>query len=245
MHTRPKLTTSSSYKEICQRLANLTTPSICDAAPNVRLMDPNIKSIDDMQRNPQCIGRAYTINSAQDSLSTMQALDDLQAFLAFLDPTGTDLAPIIMVIAAYDALYALAGGMCANVAQIKGFAGLVTDGMCRDLEEVQNTRLPFFANGNCAKSGAKDKVGSIREAVQCGGVTVNPGDIIFGDRDGVVAMNKEEAINAITKAEEIQAKEAIALQRIKNGARFDEICNLNEHIENLKNGVPSKLRLTV
>jgi len=81
--------------------------------------------------------------------------------------------------------------------------------------------------------------------VQCGGVTVNPGEIIFADRDDVVVMDKEEATKAIAKGEEIQIKEDIALKRIQNGARFNEICNINEHIENIKNGIPSKLKLTV
>lgn len=57
-------------------------------------------------------------------------------------------------------------------------------------------------------------------------------------------MNKEEAITAIEKGEDIQKLESIALQRIKDGARFDEICNLTEHMENIKAGTPSKLHFT-
>lgn len=242
MNARPTVTANSSYNEICKRLSNLTTPLICDASPNARLMDAQISPF---VENKRCIGRAYTVNSAQDSLSTMQALDDLQAFLAFLDPTNTDIVPTILTIATYGAPIALAGGMCTAVAKEKGFGGIVIDGPCRDIKEIQECGLPFFAKGKCAKSGTKDKVGSTREKIQCGGVDVNPGDIIFADVDGVVVMSKDEAAAAITKGEEIQEKEDLALKKIQSGARFNQICNIDEHVNNIKEGIPSKLRLTV
>lgn len=204
-------------------------------------MDPIISPIGEKD---QCIGRAYTVNSAQDSLSTMQALDDLQAFLALLN-CDTDIVPTILIIAANNAPYALAGGMCATVAKHNGFGGIITDGLCRDIKEIQKSELPFFAKGKCARSGSKDKVGTIREKIECGGVIVNPGDIIFADVDGIVVMNKEEAVSAISKGEEIQMKEDMVLQKINEGARFNQICNINEHIENLQSGIPSKLRLTL
>ena len=237
-----KQKTETSYKEICQRLSQLTTPLICDALPTVRLMDADINSFND--ENQPCIGRAYPINSAQDSLSTMQALDDLAGFLNYLDCSSNDIVPIILLIASCNTKLALAGGMCTEVAKIKGFGGVITDGACRDIKEIKESKLPFFAKGKCAKSGTKDKIGTIRETIECGGVTVNPGDIVFADIDGIVVMNKEEAITAIEKGEDIQKLEAIALQRITNGSRFDEICNLTEHMENIKAGTPSKLHFT-
>lgn len=243
MDSRPTLTTNSSYSEICQRLSKLTTPLICDASSTVRLMDSKIVPISN--REQQCIGRAYTVNSAQDSLSTMQALDDLQAFLAFLKVPSNDMVPIILTIASYDAPFALAGGMCASVAKVKGYGGVVTDGLCRDIKEIQAIDLPFFAKGKCARSGTKDKVGNIKENIQCGGVEVNPGDIVFADVDGVVVLSKEEAVSAVLKGEDIKMKEETALKKIKNGARFNEICNIDEHIENLRLGNPSKLKLTL
>ncbi|KTD56751.1 DlpA protein (isocitrate and isopropylmalate dehydrogenase family protein) [Legionella santicrucis] len=232
-----------SYKEICQRLSHLTTSSICDALPTVRLMDPDITSYS-KEEYPQCIGRAYPINSAQDSLSTMQALDDLSGFLTYLD-CSDDIVPIVLMIASYNTNFALAGGMCTEVAKIKGFGGIITDGACRDLKEIRESNLPFFAKGKCAKSGTKDKIGTIRVTTECGGVSVHPGDIVFADIDGVVVMSKEEAVMAIEKGEEIQRDEALAIQRIKEGARFNEICNLEEHMKNIEAGTPSKLHFTL
>lgn len=234
------LTAESSYSEIYQHLTQLSTSSICDAFATVRLMDSKIHPVGDSE---QCIGRAYTVNSEQDSLSTMQALDDLQAFLFSLD-CADDIVPTLLVIASVGARHALAGGMCAAVAKHNGFSGIITDGYYRDIPEIKETGLPFFGKGKCAKSGTKDKIGTIRQPIVCGGISIDPGDIIFADVDGIVAMTKEEAVAAINKAEEIQTKESIAMQRIKEGARFNQICNIDEHIHKLQQGEPSKLEFT-
>lgn len=238
-----KLTLEDSYSVLCERLSQLTTPLICDALPSVRLMDPDIHSFN---TDPQAriVGRAYTVNSAKDSLSTMQALDDLPNFILALG-CADERIPILLVIAACGTKLAVAGGMCAEVAKTKGFSGIITDGNCRDVSEIRTTNLPFFARGQCAKSGSKNKIGSIRKPINCGLVEVNPGELIFADEDGIVVMNKEEAVNAINKAEEIKEKEGLALTRIHEGARFDEICNLKEHMEKLEAGESSTLKLTI
>lgn len=240
MEPRTALTSDSSFKEICLRLAHLNTTVICDAVPTVRLMEASIKPIG---TNTSCVGRAYTINSNQDILSTMQALDDLHAFLESLDQSQQDITPIILTIASCGSPFALAGGMSANVAKMKGFGGLIIDGLCRDVEEIKESGLPFFAKGQCAKAAAKNKVGTRKEQITCGGITVNPGDIIFADQEGIVAISKEEAILAITKGEEMQVKEQIALQKIQAGANFNEVSNIDEHIKNLQAGVTTKLQL--
>lgn len=237
------LTIESSFTEICQHLADLSTASICDAYASVRLMDSKIDPLEEHQR---CIGRAYPVNSAQDSLSTMQALDDLPAFLVSLGCSELDKVPILLVIAAYGAKFALAGGMCAAVAKAKGFSGIVTDGYYRDILQIKAIGLPFFGKGKCAKSGTKDKVGTIRQPIVCGGIEINAGDIIFGDVDGIVALTKEEAVIAINKAEQIQSMEDIALRRIvEDGYRFNQICNIDEHIKKIEGGESSKLEFTL
>ena len=149
------------------------------------------------------------------------------------------------MIASYGAKHALAGGICTAVAKINGFGGIVTDGYYRDIPEIRDTALPFFGKGNCAKSGTKDKIGTIRKPIVCGGIEVNPGDLIFADEDGIIALTKEEAVAAINKAELIQNMETIALQKIKKGSRFNQICNIDEHVHNLEEGLPSKLEFTL
>lgn|SRR3990167_758360 len=237
---KSELTINSTYQEIFERISKLSTPLICDALPNVRMMDTNITSIG---KKAQCIGRAYTVNSEQDSLAIMQALDDLQPFLEQLNCLEHDVVPIILTVASYEAPHALIGGMCTTVAEYKGFGGIISDGYCRDLNEIEISRLPVFAKGKFAKSGLKSRLGEIKVNILCGGVQVKPGEIIFADSDGILVMNKQEAISATLKAEEIKMKETDTLQKIQAGAQFKQICNLDDHIDNLKNGKASKLEL--
>jgi len=240
MDTR-SLTMQSSYTEIFQRLSKLTTPAICDASPDVRIMDKKIKSKSNIK---QCIGRTYTVNSNQDSLSTMQALDDVQAFLAFLD-CKDDVVPIIMMIASCGAKVALAGEVCVRVAKARGFGGVIIDGPYRDIDEIEACNLPFFAKGTYPQSGTKDKVGNTKRKINCGGVEINPGEIVFGDRNGILVMSKEEAVNAIPKAEAMKQGENHLLYRIEEeGAQFKETCNIDKHVDNINEGIPSKLKMT-
>lgn len=195
---------------------------------------------------PRIVYRArLSCNSAQDSLSTMQALDDLPAFLISLGCSDLDIVPTLLVIASCGAMHALAGGMCTAVAKANGFGGIVTDGYYRDIPKIKDTALPFFGKGKCAKSGTKDKIGTIRKPIVCGGIDINPGDIIFADVDGIVAMTKEEAVAAINKAELIQNMESTALQKITEGARFNQICNIDGDVHKLQEGLPSKLEFTL
>jgi len=250
MEARLPLTLDSGYKKICARLAKLTTSNICDAFPDVRLMDTKIEPVGDIQ---QCIGRAYPVSSAKDSLSTMKALSDLQAFLGLYNPTDNDIAPTILMIASCGASYALAGGVCVNAAKSAGFGGVITDGPCRDINEIKASELPFFAKGKCAKSGPKKFIGTNGQKILFGGaedenhrstfIEVNPGDIVFADSDGGVVMNKEEAIKAISKAEEIQPMESIVIQKLQNGALFNEIFNIDQHVKDIEEGNASSLRL--
>ena len=114
--------------------------------------------------------------------------------------------------------------------------------MCRDIHEIEQLNFPVFAKGKCAKSGNKTKIGKIKIAIQCSGILINPYDILFADPDGILVMNKHEAINAILKAEEIKIKEEIIIQKIHQGAEFKQICNIDEHVLNISEGLSSQLK---
>lgn len=236
-------TKDSSYSEIIQRLQKLSTAALCDAKGDIRIMDGSIHSYnaDPLTR---VVGRAYTVNSAQDALSTMAALDDLPNFILELG-CADDRVPFLLVIASCGTKLDMVGGMCAETAKLKGYSGIITDGNCRDVGEIQHTGLPLFAKGTYPKSTPKQSVGEVKQAINCGGVLVNPGDIVMADSDGIIIMDKDEAITAVNKAELNLAQERAALEQIRQGARFDEICNLKEHMEKRRAGESSTLNLTL
>lgn len=190
-------------------------------------MDNEIKSIN----KNSCIGPAYTVHSNQSSVSTVAAeSDDMTAFLLSINWDTNDILPIL-IIASCGARHALAGEICVTAAKNNGFGGVVTDGFYRDKDKVKESGFPLFARGTCAKPGPKIE-GKIKEQIQCGGVTVNPGDIIFADLDGIVVMNKEEAVSAIGKGEEIEIKEQIVLEQLRKGKKLNDLYEIDEHENN-------------
>ena len=69
-----------------------------------------------------------------------------------------------------------------------GIAAIVVDGLVRDVPGLLDADIPVFTRGHCPNAGYRNGPGEINLGVVCGGVAINPGDILVGDRDGVVAV---------------------------------------------------------
>lgn len=94
----------------------------------------------------------------------------------------------VLVVESGDVDYAVAGGNVCAVAQRRGIAALVVDGVIRDLAEVRASGFPVFARGAVPVAGAKTVTGPLNAPVRCGGVTVRAGDIVVADDDGVMVV---------------------------------------------------------
>jgi regulator of RNase E activity RraA len=134
----------------------------------------------------------------------------------------------VIVVAAGDAKYAVAGGNVCAVAQKRGIAGFVVDGVIRDLAEVRAARFPVFARGVSPIPGRKAVLATLNGPVRCGGVDVAPGDIVVADEEGVVvvpAARQGEVLRAArageaacpdrSPAEALEAWEAAHRERIE------------------------------
>lgn len=96
------------------------------------------------------------------------------------------------------------GSMIALLAKSKGIEGVVLDGGCRDIWEIQRIRFPVF----CKSRGRTEVVGrleipseNVNISILLGGVTVNPGDVIVGDDGGVVVVPRKIAHQVLDRAE--------------------------------------------
>ncbi|WP_027344908.1 RraA family protein [Hamadaea tsunoensis] len=97
----------------------------------------------------------------------------------------------VIVVESGDLDYALAGGNVCAVAQDRGIAGFVVDGMIRDLAEVRERGFPVFGRGVIPIPGTKKAVTDMNVPVVCGGVTVSPADIVVADEEGIVVVPAE------------------------------------------------------
>jgi len=114
--------------------------------------------------------------------------------------------------------YALWGELMATRAKILGAAGAVVNGYSRDTRGILELDFPSFSYGRYAQDqGPRGKVIDFRVPIEIEGVRINPGDIVFGDLDGVVIIPQEIEEEVITKAYEKAHGEKVVADAIANG----------------------------
>jgi len=109
------------------------------------------------------------------------------------------------------------GGMMTASAQAKGAAGLVIDGSVRDTMLLKELAFPVFSCGINIKASTKCLGGTINHPVTICGVTVNPGDLVFGDNDAVVVVPREKAKEVYELSLAREEKEDNILKQIQAG----------------------------
>lgn len=119
--------------------------------------------------------------------------------------------------------YALWGGLMTTRALKLGAAGAVVNGMSRDTNEILRMGFPTFSTGTYAQDqGPRGKVIDYRISVEWAGIRINPGDIIYGDRDGVILVPKEVERNVFQKALEKARGEKLVKKALENGMKTVE-----------------------
>jgi 4-hydroxy-4-methyl-2-oxoglutarate aldolase len=99
-------------------------------------------------------------------------------------------------------------GDILTLAAIKaGVAGIVVDGAIRDADGIMAMRFPAFARGLSIRAAQKSRTGVVNRPISCGGVLIEAGDIVIGDRDGVVAVASAHGQLVLAAAEQREAKE--------------------------------------
>ena len=93
------------------------------------------------------------------------------------------------------------GELTTRMSMRKGLAGLVLDGAIRDSRELSSIGFPIFCRGISPCGGGKEGTGQVNMPISCGGLTVNPGDVVIGDADGIVIVPLEMAENAVAWAQ--------------------------------------------
>ena len=122
--------------------------------------------------------------------------------------------------------YALWGGLMSTRAMKLKAAGAVMDGYSRDTNEVLNLNFPTFSFGGYAQDqGPRGKVIDYRVPIEIKGTRINPGDIIYGDRDGVLIVPKEVEIKAFMGAIEKARGEQLVKKALENGMSTVEAFN--------------------
>ncbi|MDQ0970907.1 4-hydroxy-4-methyl-2-oxoglutarate aldolase [Neobacillus niacini] len=159
---------------IIKDFLGIPTTCISDAMDGLNNLHPAIKPL---KENYKVAGRAYTVK--------IPIGENLLVLKAIREANPGD---ILVVDGKGDQYRAIAGDFVLGMAQTLGIGGLVVDGVIRDIVGIKALNFPVFSRGTTVAAGAKAGVGEVNVPISCGGVPVNPGDIIVGDADGVVVI---------------------------------------------------------
>lgn len=116
-----------------------------------------------------------------------------------------------------DLTAALMGTLMFTACQQLGIAGVIIDGASRDSAELIETTFPVFSAGTNPNGPTKLVPGRIGHAVSAGGVVVRSGDLVIGDEDGVVVLEREQVGALIPLADKKEKEEAQRMSAIRQG----------------------------
>ena len=212
------MTTSITAAQLDQ-LKRLGTATIHEAQGQRGAVDPRIAPLDPSMR---LAGPALTVD--------IRPGDNLMIHYALTKARPGDVL-VVDAKAFVDA--GPWGDVLTFAAQQIGIAGLVIDGAVRDASQIVEMGFPVFCRGLSIRGTNKHQPGKLNLPLILGGVAVRPGDIVVGDRDGLVIVADDEVPEVIAASAAREQKEAQMRERLAQGATMVELLGLRETLESL------------
>ena len=212
MKTIAVRTISRAPQPVIDRLAAAGVATVHEAMGRSGLMKPHIRPI---QEGKSIAGSAITVLA--------QPGDN------WMIHVGVELAlprDILVVGVTADNTDGMFGDLLATSAMARGIAGLVIDAGCRDVKILRDMAFPVWARAISARGTVKETPGAVNVPIVCAGETVQPGDVIVADDDGVVIVPRAEAEAVAIAAELRIAKEETYRQRFAAGELSLDVADL-------------------
>ena len=206
-------------EELCERYEALYTGAINDVMRERCLLDQNLPSdIMPLHDEMTVCGEAFTVKSAPNVM--------IQGEMTFRAKMLDEMKPEGVVVwdTSQDTEGSLWGGVMTATAIAKKLRGAVIAGGIRDTKQILEQKFPVFykyrtSNGSLGRC----LITHYQVPVKIGKVTVRPGDIIFGDIDGVLCVPREIAYDVLLRAEEIERNENEIFKWVRGGDSIQEI----------------------
>lgn len=193
-------------KALMKAFADQPTGFVTDAYNGKGCLDYEIKPLTSDMRFSGSAVTAYC--GPMDNLAAMAVLDFVKK------------GDVIVIATTGDATAATIGDLWAFWAKKLGVSAIVCDGLVRDVVGLLKVGIPVFTRGIKPNSAFKNGPGEINTTVTCGGVAIGAGDIIVGDRDGVVAVPLAQAQAVAERLEHVKKVEAEAEAKVKKGIKL-------------------------
>lgn len=193
----PALTIKRNFRraeqELKKKFEAVATGNVCDAQGRVGALDCRIQPV---TKTAVFTGVALTVNAGP--------RDNLAAWAAIEIARPGDV--IVITTGEYRGCSVL-GDIYVGMAKNAGVVAIVTDGAVRDLPGIEATGIPVFAMGVSPNSPWKNGPGHIGFPIAIGGIIIDAGDILVGDRDGVVVVARRTAQEVAENLKAVIAKE--------------------------------------
>lgn len=172
-------------RETLEKFKDIPVANIADCMNRTSALSQEIRPVN----NESILGTAFTVKVAQgDNLMFHKSMDlAKEGDVIIIDSMGTKNRAIL-------------GEIMATYCKKRGIAGIVVDGPIRDIEDISKMDMPVYAGGSTPNGPYKNGPGEIGTTISVGGQVVNPGDIIVGDKDGIIVIKKEDAEELLEKS---------------------------------------------
>ncbi len=193
-------------QELLDAFSTIPAANISDTMGRLVGMHPRIK-LQSTPKNPINVGRALTIKTRSgDNLMLHKALN-------MAKPGDV----IILSNDGGESYRSLIGEIMFTYLASRGAAGIIIDGPIRDIDAVRKMEMPIYATGTNPAGPYKEGPGEINVPISCGGISINPGDIIVMDEDGVIVIPLQEAETVLKNARAFQEKDEAKLLAAQEG----------------------------
>lgn len=193
-------------QDLIEQFKQFASPDISDLMNRLYTMSSDIQNLS----NEETIcGSACTVKLFPgDNLMVHKALDIVKP------------GDVVVIDTSENYSNAVLGDIISNKAKHKGIAGFVIDGLVRDIKGIRETGLPVFACGISPVGPLHRGPGELNYSISCGGIVVNPGDIIRGDDSGIVVVRREFAPDILQRMYDQRERLKDYIAEVKKG-NFD------------------------
>jgi RraA family protein len=204
--------------ELMAEFLNFPTPDISDLLNRLYAVDPAIVCLTGLQHRlcgPACTVKVFP----GDNLMVHKSLDVAKP------------GDVVVIDSGRSTANAVLGDLVSSKAKHRHIAGFLVDGLIRDLPEILELDFPVFARGTTPIGPLHRGPGEINFPICCGGVVVNPGDLVVADGAGIVVVPREIAEELLGRLREHQQSNADYLASVKRGEFSNQWVDrlLNEH----------------
>jgi 4-hydroxy-4-methyl-2-oxoglutarate aldolase len=190
-----------------------------EAAGKTGLLDPGIRPI---QQGVRIAGSAVTVTcAAGDNIMVHAAVEVVHH------------GDVLVVTATAPTSHGMFGELLAVSLQARGCRGVVIDAAVRDVADLRAMGFPVWSRTVHAQGTVKATPGSVNTPIDIGGVSIDPGDVIVADDDGVMVVPRASAVAVQLAAERRIEAEEITRQRLKDGELGLDLYGLRERLEGL------------